>query len=44
MSPKQNLRMLDPLSLHHGLKHAGCMWLKRAFCAVRDAFREFSNN
>jgi len=27
-----------------GLKHAGRMWPAKAFCAARDAFREFSNN
>jgi len=29
--------------LDQGVKHANRMWPARAFCAARDAFREFSN-
>jgi len=31
-------------SYSRGLIHAGSMRPARAFCAARDAFREFSNN
>jgi len=41
MPPKQTCICWTHSVYTRGLKHAGCIWLTRAFCAVRAAFGNF---